>query len=216
MYEIFDMTGRMYIRVPYTENNKCRIELDRYNYIHEEGELDWHDVLVHIDGDYRNCDPENMYLARTGEIIRLNAMLSNAMDQEARDLCFVINDLIRMINQRCGYGYYSHYCLWRKEGMDPERLQKRRLKKNEWNSLHRDAVRQSRQAAYKKSMENKDFRALRNERQREYQRRRRQDPELRAKLNEYQRERRANESPEAREKRLARRRELRRLHKEEA
>ena len=218
MYEIFDMGGRMYIHVPYTENNKCRIGLDRYNYIREKGNLSRYEFLVHIDGDYRNCDPANMYLAKAGEIRRLNRMLSNTTSQEERELCFAINDLIKEIDNRSGHGYsyFSHYCWKSAINADPAKLSARRQKRRLADSKNREHIREVSNAHYREKIKDKDWHERRKEYSRNYQKSRYQDPAYREARLMKQRESRANEPPEAREKRLARRRELRRLHKEEA
>ena len=218
MYEIIDKATeeRMYIRVPYTENPKCHVELDRYNYINAGYDIDKYTALVHIDGDYRNCEPSNMYPIKMSQKVFINSILANAICQEARDLGFAIFELVQMINKRAGYKYYSSYCYRRRVQSDPvarENLNKRR---RDWAKKNPDKIAAVNKRNYERRKSSEDrwnhFREVRRNRYRE---RIQNDSEFREKRQRYYKEKLANETQEERKKSLDYKKEWKRSHKEQ-
>lgn len=219
MYEIIEKTTekQMYIHVPYTENHKCRMALDRYNYIKAGYGIDKDTMLVHIDGDYRNCEPDNMYLIEKRHGAFLKALLANAESLEARELGFAVFELIQMINERAGdKKYYAYYCYRKRRNADPIAKARYNERRRNWAKRNPQKVSERAKRAYekRKSIPEKWERLKECQRLR-YKERMQTNPEYKEKRSAYFKARLANETPEERRKRLDYKRERKALHKEQ-
>lgn len=112
MYEIADITrrGGMFIKVPDGTGSKW-MHLDKYNYIKAVGnDCSWIESnavsMLHIDGDYRNCEACNLVPFKGGKKrIRFQEMLDNTETESAKQFVVSIVELINEIDRRSHKSY---------------------------------------------------------------------------------------------------------------
>lgn len=111
MFEILDRASQhvMYIRVPEGGDSNGLMRLDRYNFEARYGKLHTarNMYYLHLDGDYRNCEADNIVRLRASSMVRLRSMIGDCRSEQLRDLAIAIVQLIEIINKRCGWQYYS-------------------------------------------------------------------------------------------------------------
>lgn len=111
MYEVIDKGGVLVVRLPHPTKTYTYPRLANVVYEETYGiRVTRGHCIVHKDGDYRNCAPENLLLMSTSCMRRYRRLMENADCKELQELILAIVLLIEKINNiKLGVARVSYF-----------------------------------------------------------------------------------------------------------
>ena len=181
MYEIIDKASEqtMYIHIPYSQRSDCKMMLDRFNWEKEYGECYPRITLIHKDGDYRNCEVENLYPVPIRAMRRLKKLISDFTCSDAIEFGIAVYELISKVNELKGYDFYASKVCEINRQNDAIKHEHQKQRRRIWYQNNIDHIRAYKRAANARLRATPEGRKAHNERNKKYYAAHSSDPQFR-------------------------------------